>query len=472
MDRNPDQLTIPELQQAYRQGDCTVTEVTAWYLARIEHENERLRAVIAVNPGAEAVAADQQASLATLDTMPPLFGIPVLIKDNIETRELPTTAGSLALAENHTGRDAPVVERLREAGAIILGKANLSEWANFRSERSCSGWSAVGGQCVNAHDITRSPCGSSSGSATAVAAGLAHIAVGTETNGSIVCPASVGGIVGIKPTVGHVSQQGIVPISRSQDTAGPMARTVTDAAIALDVMAGTDGMTARSLATDALSGKRIGIVRSFAGFHEGVDACFEHALGGLEAAGVTLVDKLAVDSYGDFRKDSYNVLLYEFKTGPNDYLAGLPAPANELTLDALIEFNEVHRDAEMPWFGQEIFLKSREKGDLNEPEYLGALARAQIAARNNGIDKLLADHELDAIIAPSRGPAWTIDQINGDHGRGGAITGYAAIAGYPHVTVPMGRLHGLPLGLSFVGTADSDTLQVSLAYAFEQISGR
>lgn len=463
----PTDLSIAEQQAQLRRGETTVVAVTEHFLAQIERRNPELNAVIAINPGALADAAAMDEALASGADTPPMFGVPVLIKDNIETRELPTTAGSLALADNLTGRDAELVTHLRAAGAIVLGKANLSEWANFRSERSSSGWSAVGGQTRNPHDPNRSPCGSSSGSGAAVAAGMAMVAIGTETNGSVVCPASVNGVVGIKPTVGLVSQDGIVPISHSQDTAGPMTRTVADGATLLNAMAGTRIVDPASLDASALEGKRIGVMRSMAGFHEGVDAVFERAIARLAGAGAEVVDDLSLAPYPEFRRDSYNVLLYEFKTDLDTYLASLPGEAGKLTLEKLIAFNEAHANSEMRWFRQEIFVRAQAMGSLESDEYVAALANVQKATREDGIDHILSDHNLDAMIAPTRGPAWTIDEVNGDHGRGGAITGYAAISGYPHITVPMGVLHGLPLGLSFVAGKEADAALIAMAHAFE-----
>ena len=462
-------FTIKGLQQAYQDQSLTITEVTQYFLDRIESANPELNAMIVVNSLALDVAAAQDAMLARGDELGPLYGIPILIKDNIETRELPTTAGSLALKNNFTNRDADVVARLRSAGAIILGKTNLSEWANFRSKRSSSGWSAIGGQTRNPHDTSRSPCGSSSGSAVAVAAKLAVVAIGTETDGSIVCPSSLTGIVGFKPSIGLVSQSGIIPISHTQDTAGPMARNVKDAAILLTSMI-DEGETdfAQGLHEDALIKKRVGIIRSSANFHEGVDAVFEQAITTLRKSGAIIVDNIHMTSPKTFQKNSYDVLLYEFKHNINVYLANL---SNELpvnNLQSLIEFNDAHEDEEMPYFKQEIFLNSQSKGSLTDPAYLDALARIRQATREDGIDKVLQEYRLDVIVAPTAGAAWTIDLVNGDHWPGGGTSSYPAISGYPHITLPMGSLHGLPLGLSFVGGANSDEALLSMAYAFEK----
>jgi Asp-tRNA(Asn)/Glu-tRNA(Gln) amidotransferase A subunit family amidase len=374
------------------------------------------------------------------------------------------------------------VTRLREAGVVILGKANLSEWANFRSTRSSSGWSAVGGQTHNPYDLTRNPCGSSSGSGAAVAAGFAAAAIGTETNGSIVCPSSANGIVGIKPTVGLVSRFGIVPISHTQDTAGPMARTVRDATVLLQAMIDSDprdphsvladeadhGWLVGHLREDGLRGKRIGVLRSAAGFHSEVDALFDQAVSDLGAAGAVLIDDLAFPEVEDLGQAAYEVLLYEFKQDLNAYLAALPTlerlPARDLA--GLIEFNERNADREMRWFGQEIFLAAQERGSLDDETYGKALALTVETSRG-AIDGLLAEHDLDALIAPTGSPAWKTDRVNGDHFLGSSSS-YPARAGYPNVTVPMGRVHGLPVGLSVFGTALAEPTLIEIAYGYEQ----
>lgn len=476
--------TVSELQSRLESGDLTAEAVAQHYLDRIEERNPELNAVIAVDPTALDQARALDAERDESGSRGPLHGLPVLLKDNIETREQPTTAGSLALKDNDTGRDAPLVANLRAAGAVILGKANLSEWANFRSERSSSGWSAVGGQTRNPHDSTRSPCGSSSGSAAAVAAGMAPLAIGTETNGSVVCPSSANGIVGIKPTVGLVSRTHIVPISHSQDTAGPMGRTVADAVLLLEAMMGADDADpataiaeeatgwrlAAHLRPDGLAGKRIGVVRSLAGFHGEVDELFEQAIAGMRDAGATIVDDLEFDRPEGFSQATYDVLLYEFKHDLNAYLAGLPDEnLSELTLEKLIAFNEEHADQEMPWFGQEIFENSRDKGPLTDDAYREALAKAQRATREDGIDHLVAEHDLDALIAPTGAPAWKIDLINGDHFIGGSST-FAAVAGYPNITLPMGDVHGMPVGVSIFGPSLSEPVLIEIAYGYEHSS--
>ena len=454
-------------------------------LDRIERWNGALNAVIAVSPDALEQAAVRDRELADGPRRGTLHGIPVLIKDNIETRDMPTTAGSLALADNRTGRDAPLVARLRDAGMVILGKANLSEWANFRSERSSSGWSAVGRQARNPYDTRRSPCGSSSGSAVAVAAGLVPLAVGTETNGSIICPAAVNGIVGIKPTVGLVSRRGIVPIAHSQDTAGPMAASVRAAALLLTAMAGHDEADpasiddpavagrdyAKYLDDSGLSGKRIGVVRSLAGFHEGVDEALERAIADMKAQGAEVVDDLAFPDYPEgFQGQAYDLLQYEFKHDLNAWLSSLPGPENQLDLAGLIEFNRTNAAREMKWFRQEIFLKSQDKGGLDSEEYRSIVATVQGFSRQ-AIDGLLEKHGLDLLVSPSNTPAWMIDPVVGDNWLGSSSS-MPARSGYPHITVPMGYVHGLPVGLSFYSTAWSEPVLIEAAHAYERGSGR
>lgn len=475
---------VAELQRMMEAGEMTSEELVKASQERIARRDDLLRAVIAVNPRAIEAARELDRMRREGVVRGALHGIPVLLKDNIEAKgPVPTTAGSLALEDNVTGRDAFLVERLREAGAVILGKANLSEWANFRSERSSSGWSAVGGQTRNPYDPTRTPCGSSSGSAVAVAAGFAPLAVGTETNGSVVCPSAVNGVVGIKPTVGLVSRTGIVPISHTQDTAGPMARTVRDAAILLEAMIGQDPVDeATSIAQqaagwsltehlreDGLEGKRIGVVRSLAGFHAKVDDLFEAAIADLRKAGADVVDGLTLEAPDGLSQAAYDVLLYEFKHDLNAYFAGLPksAAAHGKTLKELIAFNREHGEQEMPYFGQSIFSKAQAKAGLDDPAYREALELVRRATREDGIDALVAEHDLDALIGPTGSPAWKIDLVNGDHFLGGSSS-YPARAGYPHVTVPMGRVHGLPVGLSFFGPALSEPVLLEIAYAYEQ----
>ncbi|MDT8437382.1 MAG: amidase [Wenzhouxiangellaceae bacterium] len=473
------------LAEALRAGELTSAVLVERQLLRIEALNPRLRAVIAVDPTAREQARALDLEAANGQWRGPLHGIPVLLKDNIETTTQLTTAGSLALVGKGTGRDAPLVARLREAGAVILGKANLSEWANFRSERSSSGWSAVGGQTRNPYDPSRSPCGSSSGSGVAVAAGMTVLAVGTETNGSVVCPSSANGIVGIKPTVGVVSRTHIVPISHSQDTAGPMARTVHGAVALLAAMAGPDaadpatrerpGWTPESLLehvkADGLSGKRIGVLRSSAGFHSEVDGLLETAIEAMRSAGAEIVDELQWQAPEGFWQHSYDVLLYEFKHDLNAYLASRPDERlTAMTLADLIEFNREQAPLEMRWFGQEIFEAAEAKGPLSDEAYVQALAAVQQATRADGIDRLLAEHKLDVLIAPTGSPAWTIDLVNGDHFIGGSST-LAAVSGYPNLTVPMGQVHGLPVGLSIFGAKFAEPTLIEIAAGFEQVNG-
>lgn len=467
---------IPQLAAAMAAGEFSAEALTRHFLDEIASRNDDLRAVIAVNPEAIDAAVELDRERVSGSVRSVLHGIPVLIKDNIESLEQPTTAGSLALADNITGRDAPVIRRLREAGAVILGKANLSEWANFRSTRSSSGWSAVGGQARNPHDPSRSPCGSSAGSGVAVAAGFAVAAVGTETNGSVICPSSINGLVGIKPTVGLLSRTHIVPISSTQDTAGPMTANVTDAAILLAVMQGPDSADAVTSSTpdvDAehylagaptLAGKRLGVLRDTVG-HPRVQALLDDRLEKLEQAGATLVPDIAFSPYDAYREDTYNILLYEFRLTIRDYLASLDGERSAWSLDDLINFNEAHAPVEMPWFGQEIFIQSRDL-EMTEQEYEAALDRVRKATREEGIDRVMKAHRLDAIIAPSNGPSWQIDLVNGDRGVGG-FTGYPAVAGYPHITVPMGTVHGLPIGLSLTAGAGAEAELIALALAFE-----
>ncbi len=473
---------IEYLQTQMNSKQLTSVQLTQFYLDRIKQHDPELNAIISLNP--HALAQAEAADLQRTKTNDPgkMLGIPVLLKDNIETADpMATTAGSLALQDNITLRDATLVKNLRAAGAVILGKANLSEWANFRSERSSSGWSGVKGQTHNPYHLSKSPCGSSSGSGVAASANLAAVTIGTETNGSIVCPASANGVVGLKPTVGLVSRTGVVPLSHSQDTAGPMTRTVSDAATLLNAMQGADvsdpasqlakkmhnrDYTA-SLKSTGLQNKKIGVLRSSAGFHTEVDALFNQAITDLKAAGAVLVDDLQWETPDGFWDASYDVLLYEFKHDLNQYLANRPKNLPLLTLAQLIAFNENHKSTEMRWFGQEIFIKSQAKNDLSDPEYLAALKLIQSATQEDGIDALLKAHDLDLIIAPTGAPAWSIDKINGDHFIGGSSS-LAAISGYPSITVPMGYIHGLPVGISFFAGAFQEPVIIEAAYAYEQ----
>jgi amidase len=456
----------PDLEEATIDGlsHFPASELTERYLARIREADPALRSVIEINP-------DALSSAAELDGGPrrgPLHGMPVLVKDNIDTAgRMHTSAGSLALVDAPVPRDARAVERLRAAGAVILGKTNLSEWANFRSSRSVSGWSGRGGQTRNPYALDRNPCGSSSGSGVAVSANLCAAAVGTETDGSIVCPSSMNGIVGIKPTVGLVSGRGIIPIAHSQDTAGPMARTVRDAAILLGAMA--EGPHAQPdytkyLDVNGLHGARLGVARKFFELGPEVQKLMENCLSQMKLMGAELVDPADLPSHGRYDANENIVLQFEFK---NDLNAYLEARGSNLTLEKLIAFNEQHRREEMPYFEQEVFVESQQRGTLNDTTYLRALAANHRAARAEGIDAVLKKYRVDAIVAPTAGPAWLIDWVAGDHDTGGCSTP-AAVAGYPHITVPAGFVHGLPVGISFFGAAWSEPALLRLAYGFEK----
>jgi amidase len=447
-------------------------------LERIARIDPQLHSVIAVDP----TAIDQARRIDASNLRGPLAGQPVLIKDNIESvGRLPTTAGSLALANNVTNRDAPLVARLRAAGAVIVGKTNLSEWANIRSNSSISGWSALGGQTRNPWALDRNPCGSSSGSGAAVAAGLVRLAIGTETDGSVTCPAAINGIVGLKPTVGLVSRTHIVPISHSQDTAGPMTASVREAAELLTAIAGSDPADpatreadkrkrdyAAGLDANSLKGKRIGVMRFAAGF--GTDVAFETALAVLRERGAILVD---IKKFDDklIGKNEFPVLLSELKADMAKYLKGSPAPIGVRTLADLIAFDKAHQRQEMSLFGQEIFEQAQKTKGLGDPAYKKARAVSFRAAGPNGIDKLLRDKRVVALVGPTMPPAWKIDAANGDQISGGGAGSLAAVAGYPHLTVPMGLVKGLPVGLSFMGPKWSEALLLNLGYAYEQARG-
>lgn len=481
------EATVADLQAHMAAGRHDARAIAQAHLARIaalDHAGPTVRSVIEVNPEALAIAERMDAERRAGRVRGPLHGIPVLLKDNVDTGDrMMTSAGSLALATAPAPRDAFLAARLREAGAVILGKTNLSEWANFRSTRSSSGWSGRGGQTRNPYALDRSPCGSSSGSGAAVAACFAPLAVGTETDGSIVCPSSANGIVGFKPTLGLVSRSGIVPIAHSQDTAGPMARTVRDAAILLGVLA-SGGADARDAATrsaqrhvladyaagldaGALKGARIGVGREFGGFHPQVDRVLDDAVRALREAGAVVVDDVKLSTRGRFDSGEFEVLLWEFKADLNAYLAGRGATAPVRTLADVIAFNERERAREMPWFGQEIMERAQAKTPLADPKYRSTLARNRRLAGAQGIDAMLARHRLDAVVAPTGGPAWTIDLLNGDH-FGGGFSSASAVAGYPHVTVPAGLVGGMPVGLSFFAGAWADARLLRLAHAFEQ----
>jgi amidase len=479
-----EELTILELQNKMDAGEYTARMVAELYLERIEAVDKRgpaINAIIELNPDALAIADALDAERETQGPRGPLHGIPILLKDNIGTADrMMTTAGSLALAGSTPPRDAFVAHRLREAGAVILGKTNLSEWANFRSSYSTSGWSSRGGQTRNPYALDRNPCGSSSGSAVAVAANLCAAAIGTETDGSIMCPASANSIVGIKPTLGLVGRSGIIPIAHSQDTAGPMARSVEDAAVLLGALTGVDPRDpvtgesrgkshtdyTRFLDPDGMRGARIGVARNFFGFNEKVDHLMEKAIQVMKHLGAEIIDPADVITADQLEDTELEVLLYEFKADVNNYLASLGPNAPVHTLKDVIKFNERNRETVMPHFGQDLMHKAEEKGPLTEEAYTKALAANHRLAREEGIDAALREHQLDAIVAPSGGPAWLTDLINGDHHSGGSSSP-AAVAGYPNMTVPAGYIHGLPVGISFFAGAYQEPALFKLAFAFE-----
>jgi len=480
-----DEQTIAELQEAMKSGALTARSIAEKYLSRIaaiDKQGPRLNSVIELNPDAAAIADALDAERKTKGPRGPLHGIPVLLKDNIDTVDrMSTTAGSLALEGSIALSDAFVAQKLRDAGAIILGKTNLSEWANFRSTHSTSGWSGRGGLTRNPYILDRNPCGSSSGSGVAVSANLCSVAVGTETDGSIVCPATTNGIVGIKPTLGLVSRSGIIPIAHSQDTAGPMARTVTDAAILLGAIAGVDARDAvtqesagksftdytRFLDPKGLQGARIGVARKYFGFSDEVDRLMNDAIEVMKRSGAIVIDPSDLATSKEYEESELEVLLYEFKHDLNKYLSELGPKAPFRSLKEIIEYNEKNRGREMTYFGQELFLKAEAKGPLTSPDYLRALEKNRRLSRTQGIDAAIAKDRLDAIVAPTGGPSWTTDLVNGDHFTGGSSTP-AAVAGYPAISVPAGFIHGLPVGISFFGGAYSEPTLIKLAYAFEQ----
>jgi amidase len=482
---DPQEKSLAELAADLLGGRTTSVELVTLYQQRIGRLNPQLRAVIAVNPDALGAAEAADADRAAMKPQGPLAGLPILIKDNIESSDdMATTAGSLALKDNKPGRDAPVVARLRAAGAIILGKTNLSEWANIRSRHSISGWSGIGGQTRNPYALDRSACGSSSGSGAATAASLAAAAIGTETDGSITCPSALNGLVGLKPTVGLVSRTHIVPISHTQDTAGPMTRDVRDAALLLNVIAGsdpTDPATAPAdahktdylagLEPNALKGVRIGVMRFAADFHPETDLVFTKALAALEAAGATLVEIEQFPHGRDLRKLENLILMTELKADLNAYLATTaPDQVPSRILADLIAFNRQHAEAEMPLFGQDLFEAAQLSKGLDDPAYVAARADARRFAGPEGIDAMLQAAKVDVLIAPTLGPAWLIDPVLKDRFVGGGVGGPPAIAGYPHLTVPMGLVDGLPVGLSFVGPAWSEARLLAYGFAFEQVA--
>ncbi len=467
------EFSILAAQRQMTAGELTSRQLTEAYLERIRQFDGLTRAVVEINPEALCLADDLDAQRAAGNVRGPLHGIPILLKENIDTGDkMQTTAGSLALAGHVAGSDAVFVQKLRAAGALILGKTNLSEWANFRSSHSSSGWSSRGGQTRNPYALDRTPCGSSSGSAVAVAANFCSVAVGTETDGSIVCPSAVNGIVGIKPTLGLISSAGIIPLAHSQDSAGPMARSVTDAAILLGAMAtassyaqaAAEKFTA-SLSPGALTGARIGVSRNFLGADARQKKIFDQAVETVRALGAEIIDPANVANEAKYGKNELEVLLYEFKADLNAYLAAHPS-APRRSLAEIIAYNEQERATILPFFGQERMEQAQKKRGLTAPRYTWALTRARRLARE-GIDTLLARYNLDALMAPTNPAAWLIDPVHGDQFPGGGFSSAAAVAGYPHITVPMGYLFGLPLGLSFFGAAWTEAKLLGYAYAFE-----
>lgn len=480
-----DELTISELQQRLQSGQYTSNKLVEKYVDRIndvDKNGPRLNSVIELNPEAESIANSLDRERKEGRVRGPLHGIPILIKDNIDTADrMMTTAGSLALDGWRAREDAFIVKKLREAGAIILGKTNLSEWANFRSNKSSSGWSGRGGQTKNPYALDRNPCGSSSGSGVAASASLCAGAIGTETDGSVVCPSSANSLVGIKPTLGLLSRSGIIPIAHSQDTAGPMARTVADAAILLGAMTGEDAQDSATrdsrnrslrdymhfLDPNGLKGMRIGVARKHFGFNDRVDKLMNQRLDDLKRLGAVLIDPADIPTSGKFDDSEFEVLLFEFKADLNKYLSKLGQGARVHSLKDVIEFNERNRDREMPYFGQDILIKAEAKGPLTDRKYLAALRKNHLLTRTQGIDLVIKQHKLDALVAPTGGPAWPTDLINGDHFTGG-YSSASAVAGYPHITVPAGYVFGMPVGMSFFGGAYSEGTLIKIAYAFEQ----
>lgn len=478
-----EEITIDQIRASLDNNEYTITELVEAYLKRIEtidQSGPELNSIIEINPDALAIAAELDEELKAGNSRGPMHGIPVVLKDNIDTHDkMSTTAGARAMAGSKPLQDSWVAQKLRESGAVILAKANLSEWANFHSDFSSSGWSGLGGQTKNPYDLSRNPCGSSAGSGASVSANLCVIAIGTETNGSIVCPSNNNGVVGIKPTVGLISRAGIIPISETQDTSGPMARTVKDAAICLGVMTGVDEKDeytrssegnshqdyTQFLKADGLKGKRLGLYTGPLGRHFRVDKMVEKTVEYLESAGATVVkiEKISETNVGG---DSYQVLLYEFKDGLNKYFASLGENAKVRSLEHLIELTMADSVA-MHYFDHSILVQSQEKGDLNTKEYTEARAKMLLNIREKGIDRVMDENNLDAIIAPTGGPAWKTDLVNGDN-FGTGSSSPAAQAGYPNITVPMGYIDGLPVGISFFGRAWSEPVLLEIAYSFEQ----
>jgi amidase len=479
-----DELTIADLQSAMSSGKYTAQSIARKYLDRIDDIDKHgpaVNAVIELNPDALAIASEMDRERKTGRVRGPLHGIPVLIKDNIDTHDrMMTTAGSLALQGSIAPQDSTVAKKLRDAGAVIIGKTNLSEWANFRSSHSSSGWSGRGGQTKNPYVLDRNPCGSSSGTGAAIAANFAAIGVGTETDGSVVCPSNANSLVGIKPTLGLISRAGIIPIAHSQDTAGPMCRTVSDATHVLAALMGVDGrdnattastgkvsLDARILNPGGLKGARIGVQRKSFGFNDAVDKLMNECIDTIKRLGATVVDPADIPTQGKFDDTELEVLLYEFKADLNKYLASLGPSAPVKSLKDIIDFNEKNRDRELPYFGQDIMTKAQAKGPLTEKKYRDALAKNHLMSRTQGIDAVMTKNKLDAIVAPTGGPPWPTDLVNGDHFTGGYSTA-SAVAGYPHITVPAGYVFGMPVGISFFGRAWSESSLIKFAFAFEQ----
>lgn len=480
-----EETAISDLQARMKSGELSARALTQEYLYRIDEVDKNgpaINSVIELNPDALSIAEALDKERKEKGGRGAMHGIPVLIKDNIDTSDrMQTTAGSLALVGSTPSQDSAVAKKLREAGAVILGKTNLSEWANIRSSHSTSGWSGRGGQTKNPYAVHRNPCGSSSGSGAATAANLCSVAVGTETDGSVVCPSSANGIVGIKPTVGLISRAGIIPIAHSQDTAGPMARTVRDAAILLGALAGSDPRDPATRETDlkkqtdytafldpnGLRGARIGVTRKYFGFNDAVDALMNDRINQMKQAGAVIIDPADIESHGKFDETELLVLLYELKADLNAYLASRPGKQVR-TLADIIEFNDQNKDREMPYFGQDLFLKSQQKGPLTDKEYVAAITANHKLSREQGIDGVMDKFHLDALVAPTGGPAWLTDWANGDHAVGGSSNA-AAVAGYPNINVPAGFVFELPVGISFFGRAWSEPTLLKIAYGFEQL---
>jgi amidase len=480
-----DEITIADLQAGMKSGKYTARSLVEMYSARIDEIDKHgpaINSILELNPDALSIAKSLDEERKAKGPRGPLHGVPVLIKDNIDTADrMMTTAGSLALVGSKPKKDSFVAQQLRSAGAVILGKTNLSEWANMRSSHSTSGWSGRGGLTKNPYALDRNPCGSSSGTGAGISANLAGIGIGTETDGSIVCPSSSNGLAGIKPTVGLISRTGIIPISHSQDSAGPLCRTIRDASILLSALAGVDPLDPATTASqgkssndytrfcdpNGLQGARIGVARKYFGFSDAVDALMEQALDAMKKQGATLVDPADIDTLGKFDETEQLVLIYELKADLNAYLSNLGPSAPVHTLKDIIEFNDRNHEKEMSYFGQDLFLKSESKGPLTEKAYLDAIDKNHELARTEGIDATMDKYRLDAIVAPTGGPAWLTDLVNGDHVAGGSSNA-AAVAGYPNINVTAGLISGLPVGISFFGRAWSEPTLIRLAYAFEQ----